>query len=157
MSFFDRITQGVPGIDLRHGGGLTPHLVETGEYCGFSYLAGRVNTQYDWKIRGMPATHVAGVVAKVAAVAADIWGFGDGWAHHANTASNPLLGAYFTAKGAEHGIAAKSAQRSLPAASARASLPAVPAKTTTSLGAIPLAPTPGKYLDLDRVAAIAAM
>ena len=161
MSFLDRITQNAPNLDTRHDRGLTSHLVETGEYLGFSYLAGRVNTQYGDKAKwkGHDATYVAGLATKVVAVAADIFGFGDGWSHHANTASNALLGAHFVAKGAEDGMAAASGSskpaKSLPAASSSTST--LPAAKTTALGAIPPAPQPGKYLDLDRVSAIASM
>lgn len=153
MGFLDRFTSDVSNLDVRHDHGLASHAIETGEYLGFSYLAGRVNTQYGEraKWRGHDITYVAGIVGKIAAVAGDVMGFGDGWSHHANTAANALLGAHFVAKGAEDGLAAASppAQKALPAAPA--------AKKTTALGAIPPAPQPGKYLDLNKVAAIAAM
>lgn len=163
MSFLSRIKSNAPHLDVRHDRGLLNHGIETAEYVGFSYLAGRINTQYGarakWK--GHDATYIAGLASKVAVVAADIFGFGDGWSHHANTASNALLGAHFVAMGAEHGLKAANApaptaQRSLPPASGSAALPSTAAKTT-ALGAIPQAPQPGKFLDLDKVAAIAAM
>ncbi len=156
MGFLDRFTTDVSHLDVRHDHGLMSHAVETGEYLGFSYLAGRVNTQYGEraKWRGHDLTYVAGVAGKALAVAADVFGFGDGWSHHANTASNALLGAHFCAKGAEDGLAAASPSKQIAAASA----PAIPAgKKTTALGAIPPAPQPGKFLDLNKVAAIAAM
>ena len=155
MGFLDRISQGAPNLDVRHGMGLSSHLVETGEYLGFSYLAGRVNTQYgdrvEWK--GHDMTYIAGLATKVVSVAADIFGFGEGWSHHANTASNALLGAHFVAKGAEDGLAAakKSGQ------TAGKSTSAMEKVKGTALGAIPPAPQPGRFLDLERCAAIASM
>lgn len=158
MGFLDRLTQGAPHLDVRHDGGLTSHLVETGEYLGVSYFAGRVNTQYGEKAkwRGHDLTFVGGLLGKAAVVAADVFGFGDGWSHHVNTASMALLGAHLVAKGAEDGMAAASATpktASLPAAKA----PAQKLTGTTALGAIPPAPQPGKFLDLNKVAAIASM
>ena len=155
MGFLDRVSQRAPYLDVSHGLGLKSHLVETGEYLGFSYLAGRVNTQYgeraEW--RGHDLTYIAGLAGKVAAVAADIFGFGDGWSHHANTASNALLGAHFVAKGAEDGIAAAKKSGQL----AGKSTPAMEKVKGTALGAIPPAPQPGRFLDLERCAAISSM
>ncbi len=157
MGFLDRLSQSAPHLDVRHDGGLTSHLVETGEYLGVSYLAGRVNTQYGDKAkwRGHDLTYVGGIVGKGLAVAADVFGFGDGWSHHVNTASMALLGAHFVAKGAEDGMAAASG---VPALAGKAAAPAMAApKKTTALGAIPPAPIPGKFLDLNKTAAIASM
>lgn len=173
MSFLARVERGAGYLNPHHAREegmyrgpsfvrtLAAHGAETSIYAGSSYLAGRINTQYGAraKWRGHDKTYVAGLLGKSIVVAADLLGMGGGLLNLADTASNALIGAHFVAKGAEDGMRAAggSAPRSLPAA-ARASAPLPAAKVAgTALGAIPPAPQPGRYMDLDKVAAIAAM
>lgn len=165
MSFLSLATVNPSYIDnvARHP--VRENLVRTGGVVGGAYLAGRINTQYGdrakWK--GMDVTYVAGLAGKAVTMAADWFGLGGGGYAYAavDSLSTGLLAAHFCAKGAADGLeaakGATAAPKQLPAASSSSTALPAAKPATTALGAIPPAPEPGKYLDLKRVAAIAAM
>lgn len=154
-SFLTRTVNGAKRIDVRHSGGFLGHAVETGEYLGTSYLAGYLNTKYGDKLhyKGVDLTLAAGLVGKIGAVLADVFGVGVPGLAHINTVSTALIGAHLVSMGAEHGLdsASKVAPKPRP-------LPApTPLTGNTSLGAIPPASGPGKWLDHGQVQALAQM
>lgn len=152
MGFLTTIKHGAQNLDTRHpakvaGWGLLSHAVETGEYLGVSYLAARFNTQYGdkAKYRGVEVTYAGGIVFKILAVLADMFGYGGGLVAHVNTISTALIATHLAAKGAQDGMAAKGTPTKQAALG------------TTSLGAIPPAPGPNRFLDLSEVERISAM
>lgn len=152
MSFLMRV-KSIPGnakfLDVNHRRpGLVSHAVEVGEELGGAYLGARLNTQYGEraKWRGTEITYIAGMGGKIAAVLADLMGYGHGWTPHVNSVSMGLLAAHVAAIGANHGLRASG--RSLPAATK---------VSGTMLGAIPPAPEPGKWLTEDEVDRLAQM
>lgn len=144
MSFLTKVQHGARSLDVRHGHGFFSHATETAEVLGTAYLAGRLNTQYGDKLKwkGHDMTYVGGLVLKIGAVLADILGWRVPGLHHVNSVAMGALAAHVTAMGAEHGHA----KMPLP-------LPAPKA----SLGAIPPAPGPGKWLDMSQVSQLANM
>lgn len=150
MGFLTTVKHGAQNLDVRHpakvaGWGLLSHAVETVEYLGVSYAAARINTQFGdkAKFRGVEVTYAGGIVFKILAVLADIFGYGVGLAPHVNTISTALIATHLAAKGAQDGMAAKG-------------MPLLPAKQT-ALGAIPPASGPNRFLDLSEVDRVSAM
>ena len=148
MGFLTKITHGAKNVDVRHKSGWLSHGLDTIENSGGAYLAARVNTQFGEraKFRGVEISYGLGWILKVGAILGDIFGYGDGWAPHANSIGQGLLSAHFASIGARHGLEARAS-----------SIPALPPKKETTVGAIPPAQGPGRWLDLDAVNRLADM
>lgn len=134
MSVTAALSRQYKSLDLSHGRGLVPEVVDKGVGMGASYALGQlVGRDPNGGIAGMPWTLSVGIAGTGLAILGEVMGVGH-LSHHLNTIANAGLYNYAFA----HGVSAGSKSGSI-----------APRKSAV-LGEIPAAP-PGTGLTPDEI------